>query len=896
MKSLNKKSQLLSSVITALASILTVFAIAYNSLNPKVTNYITFTGSRYMFLLEFAIIIGLGLILGLRNDKLSEIVTNKQYYLGIFVFFLFYALFTYGVHLGIVGSYLDLPKALSFFAFIWKLNNPTFVLFWLLLLSPIYAKWFTQTNKLVQWLLVAVSFVALAAGLFFLDHTNRLNLLYLASIPGVLFSFSLGALVNKLPNFLQKLQESVYLPIIIGILIFGSLNFDINIVWWNTALSFATGLLLISNYSVVLLLHLLITLAFVAVFELARANQKKHPQALILALLLPISYYVLQASNYGFKLTTVLTAHGSIWLSLMNLSILLAIYMILVAIFKRVYLSVGIYSLFLILASYANMQKVLLRNEPITPLDLKNIAILPELISMINVYYLIGIIVGLVVLFSAIWFVQHKFNLKLQLKWPWRVGIVAVSALYLAFWVNFLPTQTVSWNTSGSHVAKSAVLRLSRYRTITMIVPIEHYRDNGSLIGFASMLKVTAMDKPANYSEQTVKKIAAKYTAEAQKLNAKRDQNINDQTIIYILSESLANPNRVPGVQLSANPLQNITQYQQDNKGGLFFSNGYGGGTANIEFEALTSLSMNNFSPSMSIPYSFLVPQLNYFPTIINAFAERNAVHPYTGQTYERNKAFKKFGFQHFYAKMAGTDKVKHTASIGNSPYTSDAASYENVLDLLKKSNKNQIIQLSTMQNHMPYYANYYSSKAIETKSNLLDTVKPGLATYTEGIRITDQETAKFINEISKMKKKVTVVLYGDHLPGIYTWKENNDEKHEQYDNILHQADYFIYSNFEEENVGKQVISPNMINPLLFAKTDAKVSPYYALMTDVALDTPAAELGKYMDDAGNYIGKNKLSKKQQQILSDYNMIMYDLTSGKKYLNGTSFYKIPGAVK
>lgn len=53
-------------------------------------------------------------------------------------------------------------------------------------------------------------------------------------------------------------------------------------------------------------------------------------------------------------------------------------------------------------------------------------------------------------------------------------------------------------------------------------------------------------------------------------------------------------------------------------------SPGYGGGTANIEYQALTGLSMANYSPTLSIAYQQLVPSLKWAPTINQAWNAAN--------------------------------------------------------------------------------------------------------------------------------------------------------------------------------------------------------------------------------------------------------------------------------
>ncbi|HFU3958506.1 TPA: LTA synthase family protein, partial [Streptococcus suis] len=66
------------------------------------------------------------------------------------------------------------------------------------------------------------------------------------------------------------------------------------------------------------------------------------------------------------------------------------------------------------------------------------------------------------------------------------------------------------------------------------------------------------MEKPENYSRKTIEDLVTKYQNRAEEINSTREQNISDETVIFILSESLANPNRIEGVTLTEDILKNI--------------------------------------------------------------------------------------------------------------------------------------------------------------------------------------------------------------------------------------------------------------------------------------------------------------------------------------------------
>lgn len=59
---------------------------------------------------------------------------------------------------------------------------------------------------------------------------------------------------------------------------------------------------------------------------------------------------------------------------------------------------------------------------------------------------------------------------------------------------------------------------------------------NGPLVAFTRQLTPKIMDKPSNYSEETMKKVAARYQKEAETINASRTNNLTDSTVVYVLS------------------------------------------------------------------------------------------------------------------------------------------------------------------------------------------------------------------------------------------------------------------------------------------------------------------------------------------------------------------------
>lgn len=328
---------------------------------------------------------------------------------------------------------------------------------------------------------------------------------------------------------------------------------------------------------------------------------------------------------------------------------------------------------------------------------------------------------------------------------------------------------------------------------------------NGPLVAFTRQLNPKIMDKPSNYSEETMKKVAARYQKEAETINASRTNNLTDSTVVYVLSESFSDPSRVPGLKTNKDSMPNIRKIKAGTTSGLMLSSGYGGGTANLEYMGLSGLSMANFESSLSSPYQQLVPSQHWTPTINQLWgAPVNSLgyHPYESSMYSRATNYKKFGFSHFYT-LTGPDVIKYQDKIDESPYVSDKSSYDSALEGIKSGKTNKFIQIITMQNHMPYHEWYenndYTAEST-TGTPLGDDEQQSIETYQKGVEITDQATQEFLNELDALDKPVTVVFYGDHLPGIYSSASEDDNN----SLALHLTDYFIWSNKASSSQGNK--------------------------------------------------------------------------------------------
>lgn len=610
------------------------------------------------------------------------------------------------------------------------------------------------------------------------------------------------------------------------------------------------------------------------------------------------------------------------YIFLLNLIILAVAYLTLIFIINRFWIATAIFSTVMTVYAVANHIKIESRNEPVLPADLNfitggNTGQLASFIPQSSqglVNTAVSGVIWLVVICIIMQFIDGR---NAVIYCSWRHPFTGIKNLagtltrIVAACCSFALCFSFVWG-FGNEGYWSTDFAKNLGDSPQIWNGLADSTNNGPVVNFLRLAHTKTMDKPNGYSQEAMEKISRKYTEQAKQLNQTRTENMTDNTVIMVLSETFSDPTRVPGVSFSEDPMPNIRHVKAQTTSGLMLSPGYGGGTANIEYQALSGLSMANYSSTLSIAYQQLVPSLKWAPTLNQAWDKANgkgsslAFHAYNRNMYFRDLNYKKFGFSKFYT-TDGTPQLKGLRPLGSAWYASDESFYSEVLKKISSSDQKKFYQVVTMQNHMPYEDFYPDNqfKDEDTSSNLQDDEKQNIETYTKGLSYTDQATTEFLNQLNHIDRPITVVFYGDHLPGIYSTAYSSK------DNILglHETDYFIWSNDASKSAGTKLddvssayTSSNYFSAQLASHLNAKVSPYLAFLTKMHETIPAISIPSsagdnadepvYLDAAGNRINNKQLSKEAKTMLHDYQLIQYDMSVGKNYLKDTGFVDLP----
>ncbi|KRM55065.1 LTA synthase family protein [Lacticaseibacillus sharpeae] len=564
----------------------------------------------------------------------------------------------------------------------------------------------------------------------------------------------------------------------------------------------------------------------------------------------------------------------------------LAVFWFFLGLSNRYWFSLITTTVISLVLSIATYIKTGARSEPIMPADLDELNSISQLLQMVSPVLLIGALIAVIVLAVGVFFLEKRTG-SFKLRHSTRIVLVVLPIVFFGFIKDVSIEDTAMSNFFEN---------FSIYKSASN--PLLGAQENGPYLQFARNMNIVVMAKPSGYSKAGVKQVYKRYSNLAHSINVNRKNKLSDQTFIFNLSEAFSDPARIPGLKLNTDPIPNIHKLEKSTTSGLMLSFGYGGGTANTEFEAMTGLTQGNFDTRISSPYSQLVEHLNVAPNISQGFDYSSAIHPFVGTFYNRIGVFKKFGINKF-AYLGSKYKISNQKKLGNSTYLSDETAYDNALKQLKEKSDGQFINLISIQNHYPYTGNLYPNTSFKASGNASSGTgrKQQIENYAQGINYTDTAVAKFKKKLDSIDKPITWVFYGDHLPAsIY---DSVMSSHTSL--LLHQTDYFVYSNkYAREHGaatklnGRPYAGANDFISLALEQANVKVNAYEAMLTEVSKklpvpwikildETKSSTYGmRFVNSNGGLLHYASLTKKQKQILHDYQIIQYDITAGKQY--------------
>jgi phosphoglycerol transferase MdoB-like AlkP superfamily enzyme len=534
------------------------------------------------------------------------------------------------------------------------------------------------------------------------------------------------------------------------------------------------------------------------------------------------------------------------------------------AMIPNIYISTVVMSFIVLTIGFANYKKQSTTGEPLYPWDfmqLKNVKEMTTITQGMISPIAVGVTIVVLGVIGYAIYKLPKISIRISLR---AVTLVIATSLIGSF----------IWVVS----ARPEAIASLKYNNIFWNQKV-NYSQNGFLFAFTGNLKHNLMEKPTGYSKETIEAIAKKYSdlPEPSSLTSTSNSLPMEANIVYIMNEAFFDPTRLESLEFSEDPLKFIHGAYPNKRTGYLLSPEFGGNTANVEFEALTGLSMN-FLNGGSIPYQQRLVKMNAFPSIVSILKERGygalAIHPFDKTFYQRNKVYPMLGFDEFISET----EMKNNDRITPNGYISDMAAMKEVLQELHSVSKPTFIHLVTMQNHFPFTKGLNGDNSITVKG-MDSKFKDEIETYVHSSALTDEAMSYLAKELQEIDRPTLVVFWGDHLPAL----SNDIYVQAGWDNkvrLKHETTLMYIANFDigEEEIG--TLSPAFLGPTVFNLAQQPLPTYYKLLEMVRSEISGLSNNVMISSNGGEI--TQLTDDQEELLQDYKMIQYDILEGENY--------------
>jgi phosphoglycerol transferase MdoB-like AlkP superfamily enzyme len=504
-----------------------------------------------------------------------------------------------------------------------------------------------------------------------------------------------------------------------------------------------------------------------------------------------------------------------------------------------------------------------------------------------------------------------KIRITTRLRWKSRVAIFAAFCLGCTILANslvFSDYYAWSYGVNGIKVSTFEPMK-------------QGYNKNGGLLSLIRSAKISMVSKPEGYTLDNVGKLAAEAAkkADAQYQPAASTGAIGKKpNVIAIMNESFTDVADI-GDHIETNePLMPFYDSLKENTiKGWTYASGFGGGTANSEFEFFTGDSLA-FLPLNASPYQLYMksPQPSLVSTLMAQGYQGNvAVHPYERGGYSRPRAYEMLGFEKYLDQSDFKDPKRVRSFI------SDESDYDKLISLYekykKKSDAPVFLWTITMQNHGSYtgdYANFKPDVAPVEAEGMTSTElgkRNEVGKVMSLVHESDRATAELVEYFKKQSDPTIIVFFGDHqakLPtpfyekvfGTTLGNLSAEDLMKKY-----RTPFFIWANFDIQEQTYEHVSMNYLSSLMMEAGGIEMTEYNKYLLGLFKEIPCMTAFGHYDKNGKFYNtegriqsdpranpnsaKSASRTPQDDLLHDYYLIEYNNLFDPKHRVKDFFY-------
>lgn len=378
------------------------------------------------------------------------------------------------------------------------------------------------------------------------------------------------------------------------------------------------------------------------------------------------------------------------------------------------------------------------------------------------------------------------------------------------------------------------------------------YRDYGVVYCFVNTWLNTGISKPDGYSKEEILSIFDKKELgdDNAMLLTQKDEDEEHPNILFLQLESFIDPMTIQSIQLSQDPCPNFRRLMQTYSSGELTVPACGAGTANVEFEVLTGLSVKFFGPG-EYPYKAVLKEktgesLAY--DLDSLGYTSHAIHNHRAVFYNRNSVFANMGFDTF-------TSVEYMKNVEKTPknWAKDDVLTECITDALDSTDGRDMIYTISVQGHGKYPPEQVlQNPVIEVTAAPSEELKWKYEYYVNQIYEMDQFIKALTDTLAKREEPTVLVMYGDHIPALDMTEDDLESGN------LYGTQYLIWN-----NIGLK-------------KDDENLHAYQL----------AAHVMEMLDmQVGTIFTYQQNHKNSETYLADLKALGYDMLYGKYYIYG-----------
>ncbi|NBI68374.1 LTA synthase family protein [Pseudoflavonifractor sp. 60] len=391
---------------------------------------------------------------------------------------------------------------------------------------------------------------------------------------------------------------------------------------------------------------------------------------------------------------------------------------------------------------------------------------------------------------------------------------------------------------------------------------------NGFLLNFSIALRYSSVDKPEDYSRETVLKLMEDYPG------VPADPDKRPVNIVVIMNESFGDLTIFDTLDASEDPTPFLHSLKENTIKGWMYSSVTGGGTATIEFEYLTGFT-SLFQPPHTVAYQLYVEE--GMPSLAALAGSQGysttAFHPYKSSGWNRVLAYQYLDFD----QQMYEEDVPSPYLIRN--YISDKSDYEMIYKSTETEDASFFFNV-TMQNHSGYAQGWNNlPRTIQLPAHLKAADRTA-EQFLDLMRESDLALEELITYYSQCEEPTLVVFFGDHQPpltnafyeelyGKKLSERTTEEVMQQY-----AVPFFLWANYDIEEEQDVVVSPNFLGVLTAQTAGLPLTGYMEFLSQLYEVLPAVTPVGFVTADGQYLKKSELSEEQKNWLWKYEVLNY----------------------